>query len=112
MKTLLTPKDLGAALKLSLATISRMCASGQLPAILIASGKRKRVYRFDEAEIEAWLRERRQGVRGKAGATQRIPDGDNVATRRQEFLQRVEIEKRNGERRMMIDQASSAEQPA
>jgi len=112
MKVLLTPKDLAVSLKLSLATISRMSANGQLPAILVSAGKRKRVYRFDEAEIETWLRERRQAPHRKACAARAIRDGIDAATRRQEFLQRVGIQKENGDGRMMTDQANGSEQGA
>ena len=90
MRTLLTPKDLATSLRLSLATISRMSASGQLPAILIASGPRKKTYRYDETEIEAWLRERRRGPQGQRGLRRRIRNGNVVATGNSDTSQPIE----------------------
>jgi hypothetical protein len=112
MKTLLTPKDLATSLKLSLATISRMSLSGALPAILIASGPRKKTYRYDESEIEAWLKERRQGTRGKAGSRRAIRNGNAMATGNGGISQPIEATDESERWHLPTRQVTNAEQRA
>jgi excisionase family DNA binding protein len=99
MKPKMTPKQIAVILQLSLATVSRMTASGLLPAILVSVGRRKKIYRYDEDEIQRWLAERSRGAAGRR-ATPRIDvrNGDMMATKKTIFAQAVEVqsEKSNG----------------
>ena len=99
MKPKLTPKQIAVILQLSAATVSRLTASGQLPAILVSVGRRKKIFRYDEDAIEKWLAERsRGGMARKATPRNEARNGDAVATQKSVFAQGVEMqnEKTNG----------------
>ncbi|MDP2651989.1 MAG: helix-turn-helix domain-containing protein [bacterium] len=66
---LLTIKQAAEQLQVSGQTIGRMIAEGTLPAILLRSGKRKRVWRVREEVLERWLLQReKQAGRDIAGS--------------------------------------------
>jgi excisionase family DNA binding protein len=50
------PKDLVPILKLSRATIHEMLHNGELPAVLIRQGSRKKVYRIYGDALARWLK--------------------------------------------------------
>jgi excisionase family DNA binding protein len=50
------PRDLVPILKLSRATIHEMLHNGELPAVLIRQGSRKKVYRIYGDALERWLK--------------------------------------------------------
>lgn len=52
---LLTPQEVADSLVVSRDTVSRLIASGLLPAVLISSGKRKKTYRIREEVLDAWV---------------------------------------------------------
>jgi excisionase family DNA binding protein len=96
MKSKLTPKQIAVILQISLATVSRMTASGLLPAILVSVGRRKKIYRYDEDEIQKWMTERSHGGTGrKAARRSEVRNGDWMATKKTAFAQHIEIESKN-----------------
>ena len=50
------PKDLVPMLKLSRATINDMLNNGELPAVVIRSGARKKTFRIYGDALERWLK--------------------------------------------------------
>jgi len=55
---LLKPDAVAKRLNLSCCTVLRMIENGELPAICLRQGKRKRTYRIYEAALEMWLKRR------------------------------------------------------
>ncbi len=55
MNRLHTPKEIGEMLQVSESTVLRMAYSGQLPYILLRSGKRKKTIRFIPEMVERSL---------------------------------------------------------
>ncbi len=55
---LLKPNDVSKRLNLSRSTVLRMIEGGELPAVCVREGKRKKTYRIYEAVLERWLRSR------------------------------------------------------
>ena len=53
-----TPKDISDLLQVSESTVLRMAYSGDLPYILLRSGKRKKIIRFDLVKVKGWLEKR------------------------------------------------------
>ncbi len=53
---LLKPDDVSKRLKVSCCTVLRMIEGGELPAVCVREGKRKKTYRIYEAAFERWLR--------------------------------------------------------
>ena len=95
---LLTQKQLGDLLQLSQATISRMCAAGDLPHIVLRAGKRKRVIRFRLEEVERWLQSRTHGgPEGQRPKRNRGRFGNGLATEKTMKLQVHEAERENRE---------------
>jgi excisionase family DNA binding protein len=60
---LLTPKQVAEMFQLSLATLSRMAGAGQIPHIILKTGRRKKVIRFRTEEVERWLSARTHGTK-------------------------------------------------
>lgn len=75
MTKLIDCKTVADNLGVSVATLSRMCSSGDIPHFVLRKGKRKRVIRFDPAAVERWLVTRTQSRRriGNEVATQQAP---------------------------------------
>ncbi len=95
---LLTPKQVAAMFQLSLATLSRMAGAGQIPYIVLRTGRRKKVIRFRTEEIEAWLRTHTHGGAADQGAKRtRGRKGNTVATQKVASLQVPEPQGENGE---------------
>ena len=91
---LLTPKNVADMLQVSQATISRMCTkTGGLPHIVLRKGRRKKVIRFRQDEVERWLRSRTLSAAGRAA---QIPEhaefGDTAATENADSAQGCETE--------------------
>jgi len=79
---LLTPEDLAEMLRVSRATVSRMCAAGSLPCVVLRAGKRKRIVRFREADIEQFItRCVKAGAGRPRGRRKRDENGYGVATK-------------------------------
>lgn len=55
---LLTPEKVAEVLSISRSSVRRMIVEGQVPAILLRSGKRKKVWRIREETLDQWLRQR------------------------------------------------------
>ena len=99
MKAKLTPKQIAAILQISLATVSRMTASGLLPAILISVGRRKKIYRYDEDEIQVWIAERsRGGTVRKVTLRTAVRNGHMIATEKIIFAQGIETQSEKNKR--------------
>jgi len=95
---LLTQKELAEILQLSRATISRMCAAGDLPHYVLRSGRRKRVIRFRLEEIEKWLAQRTHtGPGGERPKRNSARNGNELATAKTMMLQVHEAERENGQ---------------
>lgn len=95
---LLTQKQLGDLLQLSQATISRMCASGDIPHIVLRSGRRKRVIRFRAEDVEKWLQSRTHGGSGAHRPKRnRGRFGNGLAIEKTMMLQVHEAETENRE---------------
>ena len=62
MNRLNTPKEISEILQISQSSVLRMAYDGDLPYILLRSGKRKKVIRFDPAMVEKWLGKRAKTV--------------------------------------------------
>ena len=95
---LLTSENVAELLLVSKATLSRMCRSGDIPHIVLRAGKRKRVIRFRESDMERWLMSRTctgspsRAVKRKSG---RI--GNGVATEKGAVLEVSETKSENGQ---------------
>lgn len=91
---LLTPKSLADMLDVSQATISRMCSSGDLPHIVLRSGRRKRVIRFRAEDVEKWLALRTHGGLGGERPKRKGPRiGNGLATEKPASMQRLETQR-------------------
>lgn len=66
---MLTIAEAGERLGLSRWTVSSMLESGQLPGLVLKSGKRKRVWRIREEALQAWITakevETRKSIQGE-----------------------------------------------
>ena len=69
MNKLLTLAQTAEALQTSRQTVMRMVSEGALPAIVLRSGRRKKVIRIDEADLERWV----IGLKRQNMASQRTP---------------------------------------
>ena len=93
---LLKQKDVAEMLQISLSTLSRMCASNQIPHIVLKSGPRKKVVRFKTVDVEKWLASRTHGgpesqrPRRKGGRF-----GNGLATEKPGSMQRLEPQREN-----------------
>lgn len=79
---LLTPEGAANQLAVSRSSVLRMIVDGQIPAVCLRSGKRKKVFRIPQAELEKWIqrkldeasqgsrRRRARGVSANAGVTE------------------------------------------
>jgi len=99
MKTpLLTAAVVAEWLDCSLATISRMCATGDLPHIVLRAGRRKKIVRFKPEDVEKWLVARScTGQRESRPKRKSPPNGNKVATEKERFAQAGEIKTENME---------------
>jgi excisionase family DNA binding protein len=94
---LLTQKNVADFFGVSQATISRMASNGDLPHIVLRSGKRKRVIRFRAEEVEQWLSQRSRGGASGLGARRKARAGcNNAATGKTAGAQLHEVEAENG----------------
>jgi excisionase family DNA binding protein len=57
---LLSIKESAEVLKLSRWTVTEMLESGQLPGVILRAGRRKRIWRIREADLEKWITQREQ----------------------------------------------------
>ena len=64
MEPLLTPRQLAAFLGVRVSTISGWTRNGVIPCVVLHAGKRRRVVRFLQSEIEKWVITRRSTARG------------------------------------------------
>lgn len=95
---LLTPKQVAEMFQLSLSTLSRMAGAGQIPHVVLRTGRRKKVIRFRTEEIEAWLCTHTRGGAADQGSKRtRGRIGNNVATQKPSSLQVRESERENDE---------------
>jgi excisionase family DNA binding protein len=62
---LLTIEQTAEHLQISRQTATRMIADGQLPAILLRSGRRKKVWRVRPEALERWLTEKEKSSTDK-----------------------------------------------
>ena len=68
MITLYTPRQVAESLQVSESTVLRMFYAGNLPGIILRSGKRKKIVRFNPTHIEKWLQKRAENstpIRGQ-----------------------------------------------
>lgn len=70
---LLTPHQVAEELQLSVATLSRMCTTGDIPHVILRAGRRKRVIRFRREDLDRWLNTRTRG-----GKRQRSGNADSL----------------------------------
>jgi excisionase family DNA binding protein len=63
IKKLLSIDAVAEYLDISRQTATRMILEGALPAILLRSGRRKKVWRVRPEALESWLKEREGGTR-------------------------------------------------
>jgi excisionase family DNA binding protein len=54
-KKLLTVEEVAASLFVSRATVNRMITDHQLPAVCLRSGRRKKILRVDEVDLQAFI---------------------------------------------------------
>lgn len=66
MKKLLTVNQVGEMLLLSRQSVQRMIDEKILPALCVRSGRRKKVWRIDEADLERWVDAQKQGAPSQA----------------------------------------------
>lgn len=52
---LLRPAEIAQVLAISRSSVMRMIDEGQLPAVMLRSGKRKKTYRVREEVLEKWV---------------------------------------------------------
>jgi excisionase family DNA binding protein len=52
---LLTIEEVSAVLSVSRATVNRMIVDHQLPAVCLRSGRRKKILRVDETDLQAFI---------------------------------------------------------
>jgi excisionase family DNA binding protein len=57
---MLTIKEGAAMLKVSRWTFTAMLESGQLPGVILRTGRRKRVWRIREDALQKWIEQREQ----------------------------------------------------
>ncbi len=106
---LLTPKQVAEMFQLSIATLSRMAGAGQIPHVVLRTGRRKRVIRFRTEEIEAWLCTHTHGGAADQGAKRtRGRKGNTVATQKLASLQVRESERENDEGHQSVCPVSGA----
>ncbi len=55
---LLDPKEIGEIIGLRRSKIHRMLASGEIPAVIVAQGACRRVYRVRPSALQKWLADR------------------------------------------------------
>src|SRR5262245_14996191 len=62
---LLTPESVSEQLAVSRSTVLRMISDGALPAVCLRSGRRKKVWRVRQEQLERWVmnREKQNGVK-------------------------------------------------
>ena len=85
-------------LAVSAATVMRMCSSGDLPHIVLRAGRRKRVVRFRQEDVERWLVSRSRAGQGSGRSKRKSPiNGDAMATRDERSTQASEIQTENME---------------
>lgn len=61
---LLRPQAVAEILDVSRSSVIRMIASGDLPAVCLRAGKRKKVWRVREEQLQRWITTKeRQGAR-------------------------------------------------
>jgi excisionase family DNA binding protein len=95
---LLKQEEIAEMLDVSQATISRMCASNQIPHIILKSGRRKRVIRFRLEEVERWLQSRTHGGLGHHGPKRKGPRiGNGLATEKAPLMQQLEAQRENAD---------------
>ncbi len=58
IEPLLTPKDVQQVLGLGKSKVYRMLATGELPAVIVASGSRRRSFRVRPSDLEEFIKER------------------------------------------------------
>ena len=93
---LLRQREIAEMLDVSQATISRMASAGDIPHIILRTGRRKKVVRFRFEDIERWIQSRAHGgpegqrPKRKAG---RI--GNGLATEKPGSMQRLEPQREN-----------------
>lgn len=64
---LLTPEEIASKLGISRSSVCRLITEGQLPAICLRSGKRKRTFRIRESALENWIKKREKQREIRAG---------------------------------------------
>ena len=85
-------------LDVSPATLSRMVGAGQIPHIVLRTGRRKKIIRFRAEDVERWLSARTHGGAADQGAKRtRGRKGNTVATQKLASLQVPEPQGENGE---------------
>ena len=72
MKPLLKPEEVCDLLRISKFQLCRMSKRGKIPCVNVSDSPKNATWRYDEAEIERWLEERRRGSQRKAEVRRRI----------------------------------------
>jgi excisionase family DNA binding protein len=62
---LLTPEQVSEQLAVSRSTVLRLIADGALPAICLRSGRRKKVWRVRQEQLERWILGKEKQVKGR-----------------------------------------------
>src|SRR5262245_11225332 len=75
---LLTPESVAEQLAVSRSTVLRMIADGALPAVCLRSGRRKKVWRVREEQLERWVMNREKATHKPP---QPVSSGTSVGTR-------------------------------
>jgi len=107
VEPLLKSKAVCEFLDLSLATLSRLCSSGDIPHIILRRGRRKRIIRFRLEELERWLCSRSRGEPGRSIRKGRR-NGDEMATQNSAISELSENKGENGEGHRSVSPVSGA----
>lgn len=98
MEQLLKPKAVCNSLGISQATLTRMIQAESIPCVILKTGARKKVVRFRERNIEAFLLSRTQGGPGGQGRKRKRGwNGNGVATGKRPSLEVRETQRENEE---------------
>lgn len=96
---LLTQKQVAELFQVSQATVSRMAGAGELPCVILKQGRRKKLMRFRESDLEQWIARRTHaGPVSERPKRKRGENGDGTVTEKPlNFLvsQPVELQREN-----------------
>lgn len=106
---LLTQKQVAELFQVSQATVSRMAGAGELPCVILKQGRRKKLMRFRESDLEQWIARHVHGGPGGERPKRKGPRiGNGLATEKTMMLQVHEAERENREGHGTVRQVPEA----